>query len=62
MMSIRAEVSDGISAANGVTSIWVLKPWSCPIALMMSTITPWMVLVLTSRKVNRIPGGVDPTF
>ena len=28
----------------------------------MSTITPSMVLVLVSRKVNGLPVGVEPTF
>jgi len=43
-------------------SICTPKPASLPTALTMSTITPSMVLVLVSRKVNGVPVGVEPTF
>jgi len=29
---------------------------------MRSTMMPWMLLVLVSRKVNGTPVGVEPTF
>src|ERR1700740_3719682 len=62
MMSILLLVSDGISAEKGVACTLTLKPASSPIAVIRSTIAPWMVLLLTSRKVNGMPVGVDPTL
>ena len=62
MMSILLEVSDGTSAENCIGSIWTWKPASLPISVMRSTMMPWMVLVLVSRKVKGMPVGVEPTF
>ena len=62
MMSILLLVSEGISAANGVACTSTLKPASSPIAVMRSTIAPWIVLVFTSRNVNGTPVGVEPTL
>ena len=62
MMSILLEVSDGISAENGIGSICTLRPASLPISVTRSTMMPWMVLVLVSRKVKGMPVGVEPTF
>src|SRR5438876_10407607 len=62
MMSILLLVSDGISAEKGVAWTLILKPASSPIAVIRSTIAPWMVLVLTSRNVNGMPVGVEPTL
>jgi len=62
MMSILLLVSDGISAENGVASTVTLKPWVSPIAVIRSTIAPWICCVLVSMKVNGTPVGVEPTL
>src|ERR1700751_5790182 len=62
MISILLEVSDGISAENDIGSICTLIPASLPISVTRSTMMPWMVLVLVSRKVKGMPVGVEPTF
>jgi hypothetical protein len=60
--SLKRDVSEGISAEKGVACTLTLKPASSPIAVIRSTIAPWIVLVLTSRKVNGTPVGVEPTL
>src|SRR5688572_3249983 len=62
MMSILLDVSEAISVENCIGSICTLKPASLPTAVTMSTIIPWMVLVLVSRNVNGMPVGVEPTL
>ncbi|MNL60102.1 hypothetical protein D3C87_1838860 [compost metagenome] len=62
MISILPEVSAAISAENCIGWISILNPPSLAIPSMTSTITPWMVLVLASRKVKGVPVGVDPTL
>ena len=62
MMSILFDVSEAISAENCIGSTCTAKPASLPISVMRSTITPWIVLVLVSRKVKGTPVGVEPTF
>ena len=62
MMSIFEAVSAGISVENCIGSTSTVKPASLPTALMRSTMTPWIVLVLVSRKVKGTPVGVAPTF
>jgi hypothetical protein len=45
-----------------VCSIWLVKPPALPTAWATSTITPWMLLLLISRKVNGEPLAVAPTL
>jgi len=59
--SILEVVSAGIRAENCIGSIATWKPASLPISVMRSTMKPWIVLVLVSRKVNGTPVGVEPT-
>src|SRR5579871_761246 len=62
MMSILFEVSEAISAENCIGSTFTAKPASLPTSVIRSTITPWISLVLVSRKVKGTPVGVEPTF
>src|SRR5579872_6131195 len=62
MTSILFAVSEAIRVENCIGSIWTENPASLPISVIRSTITPWMLLVLVSRKVKGTPVGVEPTF
>lgn len=62
MMSILFEVSEGIRAENTVCCTLTVKPPALPTAVTVSTIMPWMELLLTSRKVNGMPVAVAPTL
>src|SRR5712691_949560 len=62
MISILLAVSAAMRAENCIGSTCTAKPASLPMAVTRSTMTPWMVLVLVSRKVNGMPVGVDPTL
>ena len=62
MISILPEVSEAIRVENCIGWISTLKPASLPISSITSTIIPWMVFVLASRKVNGVPVGVEPTL
>src|SRR5450755_4420827 len=53
--------SAAISVLKVIGVIWTVKPWSLPIAFMMSTMIPEISLVLVSRKVNGTPVGVEAT-
>src|SRR5258708_31908579 len=61
MMSILWAVRPETSALNGIGSIATLNPASLAMAVMRSTMKPWMVLVLVSRKVKGTPVAVEPT-
>src|SRR5260221_2355978 len=61
MMSILLAVRPETSALNGIGSIATLNPASLAMAVMRSTMKPWMVLVLVSRKVKGTPVAVEPT-
>ena len=60
--SILLDVSAAISVENCIGSTWTWKPASLPTSVTRSTITPWIVLVLVSRKVKGMPVGVEPTL
>src|SRR5215218_1580207 len=60
--SMRFEVSAPMRVENCIGSTCTENPASLPIAVMMSTITPWIVFDCVSRKVKGIPVGVEPTL
>ncbi|MCY1382150.1 hypothetical protein D9M69_701370 [compost metagenome] len=60
--SIFFAVSDGISAAKVVCWISTSNPPALATAWAASTIMPWMLWLLTSRKVKGTPVAVAPTL
>src|SRR5215218_2142058 len=60
--SMRFEVSAPMRVENCIGSTCTENPASLPIAVMMSTITPWIVFDCVSRKVKGMPVGVEPTL
>src|SRR3569833_2060662 len=61
MMSTLLALRAAINAENGIGSICTVKPASLPTSVMRSTISPWMVWLLVSRKVKGMQVGVLPT-
>src|SRR5215208_1275653 len=60
--SMRFEVRAPMRVENCIGSTCTENPASLPIAVMMSTITPWIVFDCVSRKVKGMPVGVEPTL